>query len=156
MPAQFRFKDGGDDENRVFNKFHSALSARIAAGVETLWSRRTHARMRATLAQFSPAVAHFHNTFPRMSPGVYYACREAGVPVVQTLHNDTDPGLGTARGEFALFVGRLSPEKGVHTLVEAWQYLPGVPLRHARCCAPALYRSLRAGAECSSARGHLL
>ena len=199
----------------------STRSARIAAGINTLWSRRAHARMRSTLAQFRPAVAHFHNTFPRMSPAVYYACGEADVPVVQTLHNfrllcangiflrdgklceacgggrffesvryacyrrsrlasgavalmqyvhhglgsyatkvdryialtefarrkfaaaglpvtrltvkpnslDSDPGCGTACGDFALFVGRLSPEKGVSTLIEAWRHLPGVPLR---------------------------
>jgi glycosyltransferase involved in cell wall biosynthesis len=34
-----------------------------------------------------PDVAHFHNTFPQLSPSVYAACRDAGVPVVQTLHN---------------------------------------------------------------------
>jgi glycosyltransferase involved in cell wall biosynthesis len=28
-----------------------------------------------------------HNTFPLVSPSVYAACRDAGVPVVQTLHN---------------------------------------------------------------------
>ena len=32
-------------------------------------------------------VAHFHNTFPLISPSAYYAVRRAGVPVVQTLHN---------------------------------------------------------------------
>ena len=30
---------------------------------------------------------HFHNTFLRISPSVYYTCQKAGVPVVQTLHN---------------------------------------------------------------------
>lgn len=31
-----------------------------------------------------------------------------------------DPGVGTHRGGYALFVGRLVTEKGVHTLVRAW------------------------------------
>jgi glycosyltransferase involved in cell wall biosynthesis len=30
---------------------------------------------------------HIHNFFSVMSPSIYYACREEGVPVVQTLHN---------------------------------------------------------------------
>ncbi len=32
-----------------------------------------------------------------------------------------DPGVGEHRGGFALFVGRLSPEKGIRTLLEAWK-----------------------------------
>lgn len=31
-----------------------------------------------------------------------------------------DPGAGSGAGKFALFVGRLSPEKGVETLLAAW------------------------------------
>lgn len=36
---------------------------------------------------------------------------------------EADPGEGSHGGGFALFVGRLSPEKGVATLVKAWQAL---------------------------------
>jgi glycosyltransferase involved in cell wall biosynthesis len=36
---------------------------------------------------------------------------------------DPDPGPGTGRGGHALFVGRLSPEKGVDTLLAAWRRL---------------------------------
>ena len=34
---------------------------------------------------------------------------------------DPDPGPGDGSGRFALFVGRLSEEKGVRTLLEAWR-----------------------------------
>jgi glycosyltransferase involved in cell wall biosynthesis len=34
-----------------------------------------------------------------------------------------DPGLSVAKGNYALFVGRLTPEKGIATLLEAWQTL---------------------------------
>lgn len=34
-----------------------------------------------------------------------------------------DPGLIGSRGEYALFVGRLSPEKGLRTLIRAWKTL---------------------------------
>jgi glycosyltransferase involved in cell wall biosynthesis len=34
-----------------------------------------------------------------------------------------DPGLGTGDGHYALFVGRLTPEKGVLTLLDAWAEL---------------------------------
>lgn len=36
-----------------------------------------------------------------------------------------DPGLGRGQGQFALFVGRLAPEKGLETLLAAWQKLTG-------------------------------
>lgn len=39
------------------------------------------------LARVRPDVVHVHNTFPLLSPSVYDACADAGVPVVQTLHN---------------------------------------------------------------------
>lgn len=42
---------------------------------------------------------------------------------------DPDPGERPRPGDYALFVGRLSPEKGLSTLVQAWRRLPvAVPL----------------------------
>ncbi len=41
-----------------------------------------------------------------------------------------DPGQGGGAGGYALFVGRLTPEKGVETLLEAWKTLgPSLPLK---------------------------
>ena len=41
-----------------------------------------------------------------------------------------DPGIGDHQGGFALYVGRLSPEKGIGALVRLWGRLAlGVPLR---------------------------
>jgi len=41
-----------------------------------------------------------------------------------------DPGVGNHTGRFALFVGRLSPEKGLRTLLQAWEHLGDrVPLK---------------------------
>jgi glycosyltransferase involved in cell wall biosynthesis len=52
---------------------------------------------------------------------------EAGLPAekVHAKPNfvDSDPGERNTRGRYALFVGRLSPEKGVSTLVAAWSKL---------------------------------
>jgi glycosyltransferase involved in cell wall biosynthesis len=39
-----------------------------------------------------------------------------------------DPGQRTDCGDYALFVGRLSPEKGVLEMIAAWQQLPEVRL----------------------------
>lgn len=53
----------------------------------TVWAWDTLKEMRQIVAGERPDVVHFHNTFPLISPSAYFACREAGVPVVQTLHN---------------------------------------------------------------------
>jgi glycosyltransferase involved in cell wall biosynthesis len=195
-------------EAGFFNK------ARIAT--KTLWASDTITRLRSLLRHEKPALAHFHNTFPLISPGAYYACQQEGIPVVQSVHNarmvcpaanfyraghvcedclgrvapwpgilhgcyrnsrlqtavvagmlaghrilgtwrnrvdvyvaftefyrrklvqaglpsekifvkphflPTDPGVKQKIGEYVLFVGRLAPEKGVRTLLEAFVLL---------------------------------
>jgi glycosyltransferase involved in cell wall biosynthesis len=50
--------------------------------------------------------------------------------VVKPHFVDPDPGVGWGHGRYALFVGRLSPEKGLDTLIAAWSRLQApVPLR---------------------------
>ena len=190
--------------------------------LDTIWSRKSYQNIRELLERERPQVAHFHNTFPLLSPSAYYACREMRVTVVQTLHNyrlicpvaylfrdghvceecvgkllpwpgvrygcyhhsrtttavvagmlslhrmlgtwqdkvdayiavsdfgrrkfiegglpaekievksnfiDPDPGEGLNRDRFALFVGRLSPEKGIGVLLRAWEDLEAIPLK---------------------------
>jgi glycosyltransferase involved in cell wall biosynthesis len=53
----------------------------------TLWSRETYRDLKAVLLGQRPEVVHIHNTFPLLSASVLYACRDARVPVVTTLHN---------------------------------------------------------------------
>jgi glycosyltransferase involved in cell wall biosynthesis len=59
---------------------------------------------------------------------------EGGWPAEKTVVKPNfvlaDTGPGEGRGEYALFVGRLSSEKGVDTLLAAWERLRGrVPLK---------------------------
>lgn len=196
---------------------------RLELAGTTTWSRKASRDLESLLRCERPSIVHFHNTFPLISPSAYYACAEAGVPVVQTLHNyrlvcpgatllrdgsvcelclgrkvswpgvihgcyrgsraataavtamlathramrtwqtkvdlyialsefarrkfiegglppecvvvkpnfvHSDPGSKSGRGEYALFVGRLSPEKGLAVLLEAWAKISNpVPLR---------------------------
>ncbi len=53
----------------------------------TLWSDRTQQELGERIRSFRPDVIHAHNTFPLISPSLYWAAERAGVPVVQTLHN---------------------------------------------------------------------
>lgn len=54
---------------------------------QTLWSKRTTDDLARLFAEFRPSVIHVHNTFPLISPSLYWAAAQAGIPVVQTLHN---------------------------------------------------------------------
>lgn len=65
----------------------SSLMAKAAVTLNTVWSRRSRSELTKVLREFRPDIAHVHNTFSILSPSVYGACRAAGVPVVQTLHN---------------------------------------------------------------------
>jgi glycosyltransferase involved in cell wall biosynthesis len=200
-----------------------ATMNQLEVASRTLWSGPAHREIRELLRRHRPHVAHFHNTFPLISPAAYYAARAENVPVVQTLHNfrllcpnalffrdgkvcedclgraipwpsvvhrcyrdsaaastgvatmltvhralgtfrkavdvyialtefsrqkfiagglppekivvkpnflHFDLGPGGGAGGYGMFVGRLSPEKGLPTLLQAWQHLRGdVPLR---------------------------
>jgi glycosyltransferase involved in cell wall biosynthesis len=206
-----------NNEIAAYGRFRKAtLTAR------TVWAWDSVRDLRTLLRREKPDLAHFHNTFPLISPAAYYVCREAGVPVVQTLHNyrllcpasnflregracedclhhslwrgilhscyrnsrvatsqvalmlavhrwlhswtccvdcfialyesnrqkfiqggipeekivtkpnfvPVDPGCRVGNGEYAVYVGRLSPPKRVLTLLSAWQRLRArIPLR---------------------------
>jgi glycosyltransferase involved in cell wall biosynthesis len=54
---------------------------------QTIWADDAYAEIAALIRRERPDLVHVHNTFVMISPSIYSACREAGVPVVQTLHN---------------------------------------------------------------------
>lgn len=53
----------------------------------TIWSSKTYREVRKIIKEENIEVVHCHNTFPLISPSVYYAARTLKVPVVQTIHN---------------------------------------------------------------------
>ena len=194
----------------------------LHVALETVWNQRSYRQIRELIERFCPDVVHCHNTFPIVSPSVYYAAHAARVPVAQTVQNyrlicpkatllrdgkicedcvrhlvpfsgivhscyrenrlasatvaamltahriagtwnnkvqryiaptdfvrrklvegglpahrvavkpnflSIDPGAGAGDGGYALFVGRLSPEKGLASLIRAWHSLPDLPLK---------------------------
>lgn len=75
-------------------KVHSVTNDDIqstADKIRTAWtvtySHDARRRIARDIADFSPDVVHVHNFFPLLSPSIYDACQDAGVAVVQTLHN---------------------------------------------------------------------
>ena len=62
-------------------------AAKALLPLRMIWARDAVRDLRALIAAEKPDVAHFHNTHFMISPAAYTACHEAGVPVVQSLHN---------------------------------------------------------------------
>lgn len=96
-------------ENRVVDQEHEALAElghdvrvferhsdeiedwpawkKATLPARVVWNPASKRDLAETLREFRPDVVHVHNTFPVLSPSVLYACRDAKVPVVITLHN---------------------------------------------------------------------
>ena len=74
---------------REYHRHNDEIGAQAAwrTAATTLWSRRTTDDVARELAGGDVDIVHCHNTFPLVSPSVYWAAHRAGVPVVQTLHN---------------------------------------------------------------------
>ncbi|CAN5360873.1 glycosyltransferase [soil metagenome] len=199
----------------VFNVHNDAVASlgKLRLARKTFWNDDSYQQIREIVRREKIEIAHFHNTFPLVSPAAYYAARDGGARVVQTLHNfrllcpaatlfrdghvceeclgrsvpwpsvvhacyrdsrsatavtagmlayhrakhtwrdavdvyialtefakqkfiegglpeqkllvkpnfvDPDPGDGAGGGGYVVFIGRLSPEKGISTLLRAW------------------------------------
>jgi glycosyltransferase involved in cell wall biosynthesis len=76
-----RFGRDSDEIERWSRAKKASLPARV------VWSRGAHHDLAATLHEHRPDIVHVHNTFPLLSAAVLYACRDAAIPVVATIHN---------------------------------------------------------------------
>jgi glycosyltransferase involved in cell wall biosynthesis len=70
---------------------------KAALPAAVVWNGGARRDLRAVLRSSRPDVVHVHNTFPLLSASILYACEDAGVPVVATLHNYK---LACASGDF--------------------------------------------------------
>src|SRR3954471_18518547 len=57
--------------------------AGLKVAARTVWNQSSYSRVRALLRSRQIDVVHVHNTFPMLSPAVYYAAKAEGVAVVQ-------------------------------------------------------------------------
>jgi glycosyltransferase involved in cell wall biosynthesis len=70
------------DNDYIKNAFTSGLAA-----AQSIYSLSGKRRMQKELREFRPDLVHVHNFFPTLSPSIFIACSEAGIPAVHTLHN---------------------------------------------------------------------
>jgi glycosyltransferase involved in cell wall biosynthesis len=61
--------------------------SRTAVARAALWNGDSYREVRRLIVKEQIDLAHFHNTFPLISPAAYYAARSLRIPVVQSLHN---------------------------------------------------------------------
>lgn len=67
------------------DELHALSSANAA--VSTVWSTRSARALDTLCVEFQPDLIHVHNTFPLISPSIYWSASRRHIPVVQTLHN---------------------------------------------------------------------
>lgn len=63
------------------------LKDRLFLPLRNIWSRKTYVEIKQLIKRERPDIAHFHNIWYLISPSAYDACKDMGIPVVQTLHN---------------------------------------------------------------------
>jgi len=76
-------------EVEIYRRHNDELlqKSAISAAADALWSRQSSADLRLLVQRFAPDLVHVHNTFPLISPSVYWQASALRIPVVQTLHN---------------------------------------------------------------------
>lgn len=60
---------------------------KLQLALGTVWSNPSAKEFASALDSFKPDIVHVHNTFPLISPAIYWVAHRHNVPVVQTLHN---------------------------------------------------------------------
>lgn len=78
---------GLDVVDHILDHQDIAGNGSLALGFGAVWSRSGRRGVAAAIAAARPDLMHVHNFFPVLSPAIYDAARDAGIPVVQTLHN---------------------------------------------------------------------
>lgn len=64
-----------------------SLLTKIKTARNAIFNQEQYAQIKKFLLLEKPSISHVHNWFPLFSPSIYKAHQDAGVPIVQTLHN---------------------------------------------------------------------
>jgi len=80
-----RYFVSGIDYRNASPWYRLRTAARTVA--KTVYSLESRRKMQALLKAARPDVAHLHGISRQISPSVLHALKDAGVPVVQTVHN---------------------------------------------------------------------
>lgn len=87
---EFRVLKKNGVEVELFEVSNDAIQTpfqKIQAGMSISDSEWGYDQVARVIDKFRPTVMHVHNWFPLLSPSIYRAARQAGVRVVQSLHN---------------------------------------------------------------------
>ncbi|MDH3587772.1 MAG: glycosyltransferase family 4 protein [Gammaproteobacteria bacterium] len=74
---------------RLYEQHNDSIGdmSRARLATQTIWSRDSAKKFEQIAQTFRPDLVHVHNTFPLISPSIYWKATSMGTPVVQTLHN---------------------------------------------------------------------
>ena len=72
-------------DNEEINNFH--LLEKLCYPFNTIFSLRTYDEVKKIISDNQIDIVHVHNSWPLISPSVYYAAFHSNIPVVQTVHN---------------------------------------------------------------------
>ncbi len=71
----------------VDNHAIAGIAEKLRTFRDVAYSKSARSAFFEKIAQVRPDIVHVHNFFPLLTTSIYDACRDHGVPVVQTLHN---------------------------------------------------------------------
>lgn len=83
-----------------------SLIKRIGAFCGGIYNVKSYYEMKRLLKEDSPDVVHVHSLYPMFSPSVLVACRQAGIPVVMTVHSH----ILTCPNWYHLYKGKICEE----------------------------------------------
>jgi len=69
------------------NKELKNIFKKIFLPITSIFSLKTYREVKKIIKENNIDIVHCHNTFPLVSPSVYYAARKSKKPVIQTIHN---------------------------------------------------------------------
>lgn len=72
-------------DNEEINKFR--FWEKLFYPINTVFSIKTYKEVNKIILDNQIDIVHVHNTWPLISPSVYYAAFHSNIPVVQTIHN---------------------------------------------------------------------